>query len=63
MPATEVDRLARAIKEVMDDPDTQRKFNAARLTPVSATRAQSQAMLRAYKEQWGPVVKKSGYQP
>ncbi|MBL0419668.1 ABC transporter substrate-binding protein [Ramlibacter sp. AW1] len=63
MPAAEVDRLARAIKDVMDDLDTQKKFTDARLTPVSATRAQSEAMLKAYREQWAPVVKKSGYKP
>jgi len=62
MPPEEMDRLSRAIKEVMDDPDTQRKFTDAKLAPVAASRAQSEAMLKAYREQWGPVVKKSGYQ-
>jgi tripartite-type tricarboxylate transporter receptor subunit TctC len=47
----------------MRDPDTQRKFADAKLTPVVSTQAQTQAMLKAYRAQWAPVVQKSGYQP
>jgi len=63
MPAANVQRYAAAITEVMKDPDTQRKFLAAQMTPVEATQAQTQAMLKAYRAQWAPVVQKSGYQP
>jgi tripartite-type tricarboxylate transporter receptor subunit TctC len=63
MPKERVDRYAAAIREVMSDPDTQRKFNDARMTPVVSTQAQTQAMLKAYRAQWAPVVQKSGYQP
>jgi len=63
MPKDRVDRYAAAIREVMSDPDTQRKFNDARMTPVVSTQAQTQAMLKAYRAQWAPVVQKSGYQP
>jgi tripartite-type tricarboxylate transporter receptor subunit TctC len=63
MPAEEIDKLSRAIHEVMQDPDTQRRFLEAKLTPVAASRTQSEAMLKAYRAQWGPVVKRSGYQP
>jgi len=63
MPAAAVQRYAAAITEVMKDPDTQRKFLAAQMTPVVSTQAQTQAMLRAYRAQWAPVVQKSGYQP
>ena len=63
MPPEEVERLSRAIHDVMRDPDTQRKFIDARLVPVAASRAESEAMLKAYRAQWGPVVQKSGYQP
>jgi tripartite-type tricarboxylate transporter receptor subunit TctC len=48
---------------VMKDPDTQHKFLAAQTTPVVATPAQTEAMLKAYRAQWAPVVQKSGYQP
>jgi tripartite-type tricarboxylate transporter receptor subunit TctC len=63
MPAAAVQRYAAAITEVMKDPDTQRKFAAAQMTPVVSTQAQTAAMLKAYREQWAPVVRKSGYQP
>jgi len=63
MPAATVQRYAAAITEVMQDADTQRKFLAAQMTPVVATQAQTQAMLKAYRAQWAPVVQKSGYQP
>jgi len=63
MPAANVQRYAAAIVDVMKDPDTQRKFLAAQMTPVVATQAQTQAMLQAYRAQWAPVVQKSGYQP
>ena len=63
LPAAAVQRYAAAITEVMRDPDTQRKFLAAQMTPVVSTQAQTQAMLKAYRAQWAPVVQKSGYQP
>jgi tripartite-type tricarboxylate transporter receptor subunit TctC len=63
MPRERVDRFANAITEVMRDPDTQRKFIDNKMTPVVSTRAQTEVMLKAYRAQWAPVVKKSGYQP
>lgn len=63
MPAAAVQRYAAAIVEVMKDSDTQRRFLAAQMSPVAATQAQTQAMLKAYRAQWAPVVQKSGYQP
>ena len=63
MPKDKVERLGAAIREVMSDPDTQRKFADAKMTPVAATPAQTAAMLKAYRAQWAPVVQKSGYQP
>ena len=63
MPKAKADLLARAIHEAMQDPDTQRRFIEQKMTPVVSTQAQTQAMLRAYRAQWAPVVQKSGYQP
>jgi len=63
MPRDKVARIAQAIREVMQDPDTQRKFKDARLVPVVSTAAQTATMLHAYSAQWAPVVQKSGYQP
>ena len=47
----------------MNDPDTRRRFADAKMTPVASTAAQTAAMLKAYRAQWAPVVRKSGYQP
>ena len=63
MPKAQADRLAGLIHEVMGDPDTQRKFEAARMTPVVANMAQTEAMLKAYRAQWAPVVQRSGFKP
>ncbi len=63
MPPAKVARLAQAIREVMQDPDTVRKFSDARMTPVASTQAQTAAMLKAFRAQWAPIVQKSGYHP
>lgn len=63
MPADKVKRLSQAIREVMQDPDTGRRFKDSMMTPVVSTQEQTAAMLKAYRAQWAPVVQKSGYQP
>lgn len=63
MPRDKADRLAREIHDVMQEPDTQRKLTDARMQPVVSTRAETEAMLKAFRAQWAPVVKTSGYQP
>ncbi|WP_076999247.1 Bug family tripartite tricarboxylate transporter substrate binding protein [Variovorax sp. KK3] len=63
MPRDKVARLSQAIREVMQDADTQRRFKESLMTPVVSTQEQTAAMLKAYRAQWAPVVQKSGYQP
>ena len=63
MPKAQAERLAGLIHEVMKDPDTQRKFATAKMEPVVATMAQTEAMLKAYRAQWAPVVQRSGFKP
>ncbi|MBY0411210.1 MAG: ABC transporter substrate-binding protein, partial [Burkholderiaceae bacterium] len=63
MPKAQAERLAVLIREVMQDPDTQRKFEASKLAPVVATMAQTDARLKAYRAQWAPVVQRSGFKP
>jgi tripartite-type tricarboxylate transporter receptor subunit TctC len=63
MPREKVARYAQAIREVMQDPDTARRFKDALMSPVVSTQEQTAAMLKAYRAQWAPVVQKSGYQP
>ena len=61
-PAT-VQRLSELVQEVMKDPDTQQKFVSSKLEPVVSSAAQTDAMLKAYRQQWAPVVKRSGFKP
>lgn len=63
MPAARVQQFGQAIREVMQDPETVRRFNDARLGPVASTPEQTSRMLASYRAQWAPVVQKSGYQP
>ena len=63
MPPQKVQLLSRAIYEVMKDPATVKAFHDSMMTPVASTQAQTVAMLKAFREQWAPVVRKSGYQP
>ncbi len=63
LPKDKVERLSQAIREVMRDPDTQRKFTDSKLTPVVSTQAQTEAMLSAFRAKWAPVVQRSGFQP
>jgi tripartite-type tricarboxylate transporter receptor subunit TctC len=63
MPRDKVGLLSQAIHDVMQDPDTQRRFADSKMTPVVSTQAQTEAMLKAYRAQWEPVVRQSGYQP
>ncbi|MGE0349335.1 Bug family tripartite tricarboxylate transporter substrate binding protein [Hydrogenophaga sp.] len=63
MPAARVEQLGNAIRDVMQDPETVKRFQEARMAPVAASPAQTRAMLDAYRAQWAPVVQKSGYQP
>ena len=62
MPAAKVATLAQAIAGVMADPAVRKRFVDASMDPVSMTREQTAAALGAYKAQWEPVVKRSGYQ-
>lgn len=63
LPEAEIDRISRAVHEVMKEEATQRLFREGKLTPVVATRQESEAALAAYRKQWGPAVTRSGYQP
>ena len=63
MPAAKVQLLAGAIRDVMKDPALQARFAELNMTPVASTQAETQAMLKAYRAQWLPVVKRSNFQP
>lgn len=63
MPRGKVERLARAICEVVQEPDTARKLTDAKMPPVVSTPAQTEAMLKAFRSQGVTVGQQSGYQP
>jgi tripartite-type tricarboxylate transporter receptor subunit TctC len=63
MPAAKASEYAKAIQAVMADPEVQKQFRAGNMEPVSTSQEQTAAMLKAYRAQWEPVVKRSGYQP
>lgn len=62
MPAAKVSALAQAIRTVMADPAVRKRFTDGGMEPVSSSQADMVAMLKAYKAQWEPVVKRSGFQ-
>lgn len=62
MPADKVRKLAGEIQTVMADPVVQQRFLQANMVPVSRSQEQTAQMLKAYKAQWQPVVRKSGIQ-
>ena len=61
MPQEVGQRIGLAIRDVMREKETRAKFEAASMEPVSATPEQTGKMLAAYRAQWEPVVKKSGF--
>ncbi|MGE8319124.1 MAG: Bug family tripartite tricarboxylate transporter substrate binding protein [Comamonas sp.] len=63
MPAAQLARYEEAIHRVMQDPETARQFKSSNLDPVVATAAQTRQRLAAYRQQWEPVIRASGYRP
>lgn len=62
MPADKVQALGRAVAEVMRDESLQKTLRDARMEPMIADAAQSQALLDEFRQQWDPVIRKSGFQ-
>lgn len=63
MPQAQVDRYAALIHKIMQDPDVVRQFKSSKLDPVASTAAQTRDRLAAYRQQWEPVIRSSGYKP
>lgn len=61
MPKDLVQRIGLAIRDVMREKETRARFEAASMEPVSATPEQTASMLAAYRAQWEPVVRQSGF--
>lgn len=63
MPPARQKLIADAIVAVMQEQELQRRFHQAFMTPVALGPAKTAAMLAAYRAQWLPVVRRSGFQP
>jgi tripartite-type tricarboxylate transporter receptor subunit TctC len=63
MPPARVQLLAQAIHDVMQEPGVQQAFNALYLVPVASTQADTAKMIKTFREQWEPVVRRSGFAP
>ena len=63
MPQAQADRYAALIQKIMQDPDVARQFKSSNLDPVAASAAQTRQRLAAYRQQWEPVIRTSGYKP
>jgi tripartite-type tricarboxylate transporter receptor subunit TctC len=63
MPNAKVQLLANAIRDVMKDPGLQKAADALYITPVISNAAETAQMLKAFRAQWEPVVRRSGFQP
>lgn len=63
MPAEKVQALSQAIRTVMTDPALKKRFTDASMEPMALSQQQTIDLLKAYKAQWEPVVKRSGYEP
>ena len=53
MPKAQAERLAGLIHEVMKDPDTRRKVEAAKMEPVAATNVTPAPQPQVYLADWG----------
>ena len=62
MPAEKVQSLGQAIQAAMADPALRKRFVELTMEPVSTSTDETREMLKAYRAQWEPVVKRSGYQ-
>lgn len=63
MPPEQVQKYAEAIQKIMRDPDTVKLFRGSNLDPVVSSAAQTRERLAAYRKQWEPVIRESGYRP
>jgi tripartite-type tricarboxylate transporter receptor subunit TctC len=63
MPKERQDRLGRLLVEIMQDPDTRRKFLEASLVAVVNTPVQTAAAIARYRAQWAPVVRRVDLRP
>lgn len=62
-PRPMVDLLAKTVLQIMQEPDTRARFEAAKMVPVAMNQAQTAAAFKAFNAQWSPVIRRSGFKP
>jgi len=62
MPAEKVKALGQAIQAAMAEPALRKRFVELTMEPVSTSTEETRELLKAYRAQWEPVVRRSGYQ-
>ena len=63
MAPAKVQVLSNAIRDVMKDPGLQKAADALYITSVVSNAAETAQMLKNYRQQWEPVVRRSGFHP
>ena len=63
MPPAKVQLLASAIHDVMKEPALRDSAAKLYVTPVASTAAETAQMIKTYRQQWEPVVRRSGFAP
>jgi len=63
MPPAKVQLLGQAIRTAMQDASVRKAFETMNLTPVLSTPAETAQMLKTFRAQWEPVVKRAGFVP
>ena len=63
MPPAKVQLLGQAIREVMQDASVRKAFETMNLSPVVSTPAETAQMLKSFRAQWEPAVKRVGFVP
>lgn len=61
MPEATVKMLGKAIEQTVAEPAVSKALEQSDLTPVVADAAKTAQLLQAFRAQWEPVVKRSGY--
>ncbi|MDM0038385.1 tripartite tricarboxylate transporter substrate-binding protein [Variovorax sp. J22G21] len=63
MPPAKVQLMAAAIREVMQDAGLRKASDALYLKPVVSTSTETAQMIKTFRQQWEPVVRRSGFAP
>lgn len=63
MPRAIVDQLSRAMRQIVDMPDTRERFTALNLEPIGSTPEQFAEFLKADMKKYADIARKAGIEP